>query len=183
MGGFLSMFKEMSSFNCSGKLSCRGLGILNTIFSLWYYYIWYLKKYTLTVIGRLWISHRINSKIQSICTVWYFILCEVASLVTQMVKNRPAMQETWVQSLGQKDPLEKGMTTHSSILVCRIPWTEKPVQATVHGVAKSQTRLSDWQLHCVPFKNHDELKEFLRQSLKMREVKINCALLFCWTVL
>ena len=43
-----------------------------------------------------------------------------------MVNNPPAMQETQVQTLGQKDPLEKRMATHSSILVWRIPWTEKP---------------------------------------------------------
>ena len=43
-----------------------------------------------------------------------------------MVRNLPAMQKTWVLSLGQEDPLEKGMTTHSSILVQRIPWTEEP---------------------------------------------------------
>ena len=42
-----------------------------------------------------------------------------------MVKNLPAMQETWVQSLGQEDPLEKEMATHSSILAWRIPWTEE----------------------------------------------------------
>ena len=48
-----------------------------------------------------------------------------ASPVAQMVKNLPAMQKTWVQSLGQKDPLEKGMAIHSSILAWRIPWTEK----------------------------------------------------------
>ena len=42
-----------------------------------------------------------------------------------MVKNLPAMQETWVQSLGQEDPLEKEMATHSSILACEIPWTEE----------------------------------------------------------
>ena len=47
-----------------------------------------------------------------------------ASLVIQTVKNLPAMQETWVRSLGQEDPLEKGMATHSSILAWRIPWTE-----------------------------------------------------------
>ena len=45
-----------------------------------------------------------------------------ASPVAQMVKNLPAMQELWVQSLGWEDPLEKGMATHSSILVWRIPW-------------------------------------------------------------
>ena len=43
-----------------------------------------------------------------------------------MVKNLPAMQETQVQALGQEDPLEKGMATHSSILAWRIPWTEEP---------------------------------------------------------
>ena len=47
-----------------------------------------------------------------------------ASLVAQLVKNQPAMWETWVQSLGWEDPLEKGMATHSSILARRIPWTE-----------------------------------------------------------
>ena len=45
------------------------------------------------------------------------------SLVAQLVKNPPAMQETWVSSLGWEDPLEKGMATHSSILAWRIPWT------------------------------------------------------------
>ena len=43
-----------------------------------------------------------------------------------MVKNLPAMWETWVRSLGEEDPLEKGMATHSSILAWRIPWTEEP---------------------------------------------------------
>ena len=59
--------------------------------------------------------------------------------MAQTVKNLPAMQETWVQSLGLEDPLEKKMATHSSILAWRIPWTV----ATVHGVAKSQIRLSN----------------------------------------
>ena len=46
--------------------------------------------------------------------------------MAQMVKNLPAMQETWVWSLGWQDPLEKAMATHSSILAWRIPWTEEP---------------------------------------------------------
>ena len=50
----------------------------------------------------------------------------LASLVAQRVKHLPAMLETWVQSLGQEDPLEKGLATHSSILAWRIPWTEEP---------------------------------------------------------
>ena len=49
-----------------------------------------------------------------------------ASWVAQAVKNLPAMWETWIQSLGQEDPLEKSMATHSSILAWRIPWTEEP---------------------------------------------------------
>ena len=48
------------------------------------------------------------------------------SLVALTVENLPAIQETWVQFLGQEDPLEKGVTTHSSILAWRIPWTEEP---------------------------------------------------------
>ena len=48
------------------------------------------------------------------------------SLVAQSVKNLPALQETWVQSLGWEDLLEEGMATHSSILAWRIPWTEEP---------------------------------------------------------
>ena len=50
----------------------------------------------------------------------------MTSLVAQMVKSLPAVQETWVQSLGREDPLEKEMATHSRILAWRIPWTEEP---------------------------------------------------------
>ena len=59
-------------------------------------------------------------------TICAIIWRDVASLVAETVKNLSAMQETWVQSLGQKDPLEKDLATHSSILAWRIPWTEKP---------------------------------------------------------
>ena len=50
----------------------------------------------------------------------------VASQVAPMVRNLPVMRETWVQSLGREDPLEKGKTTYSSILGWRIQWTEEP---------------------------------------------------------
>ena len=66
-----------------------------------------------------------------------------ASLVAQLVKNPPAMQETWVWSLGQEDPLEEDMATHSSILAWRIPMDREAWRATVHGIAKSRTRLRD----------------------------------------
>ena len=59
--------------------------------------------------------------------------------MAQLVKNPPAMWESWVRSLGWGDPLEKGKATHSSILAWRIPWT-------VHGVSKSQTRLATFTL-------------------------------------
>ena len=61
------------------------------------------------------------------------VLCSIgnyiqypAFLVAQMVKNLPVIQETWVQSLGCKDPLEEGKTITSNIIVCRIPWIVEP---------------------------------------------------------
>ena len=58
--------------------------------------------------------------------LWEAVSGSGASLVAQMVKNLLAMQEIWVPSLGQEDPLEKEMTTHSSILTWKIPWAEEP---------------------------------------------------------
>ena len=71
----------------------------------------------------------------------------VASLVAQLVKSLPAMQETWVRSLGRENPLEKEMATHSSILAWRIPWTEELGGLQSMGVTKSQKRLSDFHFH------------------------------------
>ena len=69
--------------------------------------------------------------------------------MAQLVKNPHAMLETWVQSLGWKNPLEKGKATHSSNLAWRIPWT-------VHGVSKSRTRLSNFHFHYrVEYKIHN----------------------------
>ena len=62
--------------------------------------------------------------------------------MAQTVKNLPTIQETWVRSLGQEDPLEEGTATPSSILAWRIPWAEEPGGAAVHGVTESQTQLS-----------------------------------------
>ena len=59
-----------------------------------------------------------------------------ASLVAQMVKNLPAVQETWVQFLGWEDLLEKGMATHSSIFAWRIPWTEEPGRLQSMGLQR-----------------------------------------------
>ena len=59
-----------------------------------------------------------------------------------MEKNLPPMQDTQVPSLGQEDPLEEDMATHSSVLAWKIPWTGEPGE--VSGVTKSQTQLSDY---------------------------------------
>ena len=70
-----------------------------------------------------------------------------------MVKNLPAMQETWVQSLDWEDPLEKGTAAHSSVLAFKIPWTEKPGRLQgVHGVTKSSdmTERLSLSLYCSP---------------------------------
>ena len=82
----------------------------------------------------------------------WWILCEGAWIKNnnswpglpwwlRQLKNLPAMQETLVQSLGQEDPLEKGMATHSSILAWRIPWTEEPGGLAELQLSKSQTWL------------------------------------------
>ena len=64
------------------------------------------------------------------------------SLIAQLVKNLPAMQETWVHSLDWEDPLEKEMAAHSSILAWRIPWTEEPGRLQSMG-SQEATQLSD----------------------------------------
>jgi len=68
-----------------------------------------------------------------------------ASLMAQMVKNLPAMQETRVQAPRGENPLEKGMATHSSIPAWRIPWTEEPVQSMG---SQSQTQRTDTKSDC-----------------------------------
>ena len=80
-------------------------------------------------------------------------------LVAQMVKNLPAMQETWVQFLGWKDPLEEGMATHSSMLAWRIPWTEESMglQSVGHDWATNTftfLTIQNWKLCLKNKENH-----------------------------
>ena len=77
--------------------------------------------------------------------IWSLVGKLRASLVAQLVKNLPAMRETWVRSLGWEDLLEKGAAAHSSILAWRIPWTEEPgrpqspvLQKVRHNLATEQ---------------------------------------------
>ena len=86
-------------------------------------------------------SHCIYNAPDNICT--HLIYLRV-SLVAQTIKCLSAMQETQVRSLGWEDPLEKETAAHSSILAWRIPIDSGAWQATVHRVAKSRTRLSDF---------------------------------------
>ena len=101
----------------------------------------------------VWISHHPNlfpyliqlcSKPPPLCCYCKYIhaICSWpnnswASLVAQTVKNLPAIQETQVQSLGQEDPLEKGMANHSGTLAWRIPWTEEPGRLQSRGCQES----------------------------------------------
>ena len=87
-----------------------------------------------------------NTGVGCHCLLLTSLLCPCkfrASLVGQTVENLPAIWETWVRSLGWEDPLEEGLATHSSILARRIPLDRGAQWATVHGVTKSQTWLSD----------------------------------------
>ena len=70
------------------------------------------------------IKELLHGKPQQTTQVSFKVYFSMTSLVAQMVKNLPAMWETWVQSLGQEDPLEKGMATHSRTSAWRVPWTE-----------------------------------------------------------
>ena len=81
----------------------------------------------------------------------------IASLVVQRLKRLPAMLETWVQSLGWEDPLEKEMATHSSILAWRTPWTEElgGLQSTGHKESDMTERL---HFHFVTYKSQHEKK-------------------------
>ena len=69
---------------------------------------------------------------KNVCNIW-------ASLIAQLVKNLPAMQETWVQFQGWEDRLEKEMAIHSSILAWKIPWTEEPGGLQSMGLQESDT--------------------------------------------
>ena len=84
---------------------------------------------------------------------------EGASQGAQMVRYLPSMWETWVQSLDWDNPLEKIMATHSSILAWRIPMDRGAWWATVHGVAKSQTQLSDQNTHTHTHTPHSKVRE------------------------
>ena len=85
----------------------------------------------------------VSLKVLQLCGICFLhFICRVF-LVGQMVKNRSAKQETWIQPLGWEDPLEEGMAAHSSVPAWRIPWAEEPGGLQPMGSQKSQPRLGN----------------------------------------
>ena len=109
------------------------------------------------------------------------LTCHWVSLVAQLVKNLPVMQETQVQSLGWEDPLKEDIATHSSILAWRIPMEKGAWQATVRGVAKSLTRLINYA--CTHTTNiHDSNSSFATWKSKKKGVSWrDCSLQNAWS--
>ena len=132
-------------FYCSYSMICLFDFISYNLFNFFLNSKSYLNLKELTIL-LFWVkdaySYRSNfffkntSFIQLVRTVYLWLVW--ASQVVQMVKNLPAMQETWVQSLSWDGPLEEGMATHSSILAWRIPMDKEVWQCKVHEVTKSQ---------------------------------------------
>ena len=90
----------------------------------------------------LYISSKSIQRSWRILDIWDSLLFHRASLMAQMIKNLPAIRETWVWSLGWDDPLEKDMATHSRIPAWEIPWKEEP--GGLHSIgSQSQTQLND----------------------------------------
>ena len=95
--------------------------------------------------------------------LWVGIAAINASLVAQMVKHLPAIQETWVQSLGQEVPLEKEMAIHSSILAWKIPWSEEPGQ--LHSMGLQRVR-HDWATSLLHFNIILKMSKLRLRALK-----------------
>ena len=93
-----------------------------------------------------------------------YTLLYIKLLVAQRVKRLPAIQETWVRSLGEEDPLEKEMATHSSTLAWKIPQTEKPGRLQSMG-SQSRTRLSDFTIDFTVYKTGDSIHFAVLQKL------------------
>ena len=94
------------------------------------------------------------------------------------IRNPPAMQETWVWSPGQEDPLEEDMATHSSILAWRVPWTEEP-SATVHRVTKSWTHMHAWLIQPVEIISVTiQWKGMITSKIPLTPLETNVYLLF-----
>ena len=95
---------------------------------------------------------------------------ELVSLVAQLVKNLPALQETWIQSLGWEDPLEKEMATPSSILAWKISWTEEPGGLQSMGVQRVR---NDWVTNTYTFTYSPLINVYLEASITVFDAITN----------
>ena len=115
-----------------------------------------------------------------ICILKLIHLVVWASLVPQAVKHLPAMQETWVWSLGREDPLEKEMATHSSILAWRIPWTEEP--GGLHSMGSQRTG-HDWAPNRFTWQKTTQHYKTIILQLKIKKKKtLGEWTIFIWTL-
>ena len=108
--------------------------------------------YSLASIPQIWEFVEISCCLLLLCVLAACLFNSRASLMAQMVKNLPAVQKTWIWFLGWKDPLQKGMATHSSILAWRIPWTKEPCGLQFMGLQRVG---HDWVTKCFHFCNSD----------------------------
>ena len=122
--------------------------------------------------GKLWFTHSSH--------LFLFEEDYWASLVAQMVKNLPALWETWVQSLGREDSLEKGMATHSSILAWRIPCTREAWWVTACGVTKSEDMTKGPTLSLSLFIVGEELSNQEWYPEKKRERELETSMKVQW---
>ena len=134
------------------------------------------------LVARLLLSHESSPRkppppsphlLRSWLKLWWIYETTQASWVTQVVKHLPTVRETWVQSLGQEDLLEKGMATHSSILAWRIPWTEEPDGLQSLG---SQRVGHDWATNTFTFLSMDHYK----QTWSLLSIKDKCIIILFW---
>ena len=133
------------------------LGILKDV-------IWLLFQRNVKISSEISTYERIRDKCELSLHTHLVLVHQLSHLFSRgsVVKNLPAIQETLVQSLGQEDPLEKGMATHSSILAWRIPWTQETARL-VHGVTKSQIQLSNF--HFTFITENSLYQEMLRKKV------------------
>ena len=104
--------------------------------------------------------------------------------VAQTVKRLPTMRETWVQSLGQEDPLEKEMATHSSTLAWKIPWTEKPGRLQSMGSQRVGHDWSDLAAAVLPIGSFSRVYVWINYIMCVHALLLRCVRLFVtpWTI-
>ena len=106
-------------------------------------------------------------------TFWILLTSFRASLVAQMVKNVPAMQETWGQSLGREDPLERRVATHSSIPAWKIPWTEEPGGLQSTGSQRVRHNREQFSLHFTSLPHLSLITTWSQQNSCPTQVKVS----------